>query len=123
VCDACHALPALDLIKRVCADTRVDSPLELARQLMREPALKMHGPEHHFLVPAVLLSCATRALGQTSELGVRLAEVRRRAQTVPGGACGLHGACGAGVGAGIYAAVMTGSTPLSTDPWQSRATG
>ncbi len=30
--------------------------MALAIRLMRLPAVKMHGPEHHFLVPAVLLA-------------------------------------------------------------------
>jgi hypothetical protein len=118
VCDGCHALSALDLIERVCAETTCADPIALARQLMRQPALKLHGPEHHYLVPAVLLACATRAVGgDTAELRARLAEARRRAEKVPGGACGLHGSCGAAVGVGIFASVLMGATPLSREEW------
>jgi hypothetical protein len=28
----------------------------MALNLMKNPQIKMHGPEHHFLVPAVLLA-------------------------------------------------------------------
>ncbi len=118
VCDGCHALPALDLIERVCAETTCTDPIALARQLMRQPALKLHGPEHHYLVPAVLLACATHAAGgEVAELRVRLAEARRRAEKVPGGACGLHGSCGAAVGVGIFSSVLLGATPLSKEEW------
>ena len=58
VCDACHAAPAKDVIERACAVTDERDPVALAERLMHHPALKLHGPEHHFLVPAVLLAAA-----------------------------------------------------------------
>jgi hypothetical protein len=118
VCDGCHALPGLDLIERVCANSRHTDPVGLGRHLMRQPALKLHGPEHHYLVPAVLLACATRAAGgDATELRARLAEARRRAEQVPSDFCGSHGSCGAAVGVGIFASVLTGATPLSKEEW------
>ena len=56
VCDKCHSLPANDLIEQTCINSKLEDPLELSLILMKNPKIKMHGPEHHFLVPAVLLS-------------------------------------------------------------------
>jgi len=56
VCDSCHSLAASELIKQFCINSKSEDPMEMALVLMRNPAVKMHGPEHHFLVPAVLLS-------------------------------------------------------------------
>ncbi|GAG20280.1 unnamed protein product, partial [marine sediment metagenome] len=56
ICDSCHNLPASELIKQFCINSHSEDPMEMALTLMRNPAVKMHGPEHHFLVPAVLLS-------------------------------------------------------------------
>jgi len=36
---------------------------------------------------------------------------------VPGGACGFWGACGAGISAGQFLAIVTESTPLAVEPW------
>jgi len=40
-----------------------------------------------------------------------------RGKAVPGGACGFWGACGAGVSAGQFVSIATGSTPIAVEPW------
>jgi hypothetical protein len=117
VCDECHAAPARELIERTCLASDAVDPMALASTLMRHPSVKLHGPEHHFLVPAVLLAAHANATGAGREKGSRLAEARRRADQVPGGSCGFQGACGAGVGVGIFASVVTGATPRATIEW------
>lgn len=114
VCDACHNAGACDLIERSCSNTGCVSPVALAMMLMKNPAVNMHGPEHHFLVPAVLLAAfhaATNAGKDT--LAERVREARKRAEEVKGGFCGFHGACGAAIGAGIFMSIVTGATPLA----------
>ena len=118
VCDACHGASAMDLIERACAASGARDPFEIAIALMRSPAVKMHGPEHHFLVPAVLLTAYDNATGRPELKAGHLAEARRRAERVPGGYCGSHGTCGAAVGTGIFLSVLTGATPLSTFEWR-----
>jgi Family of unknown function (DUF5714) len=119
VCDRCHALGALDLIQRVCLTTESTCPGELAERIMKSAAFHMHGPEHHFLVPAVLIAAWANARELSQEERERLiAEARRRAEVVRGGFCGLWGACGAGVGTGIFASIVTGGTPLSKREWR-----
>jgi hypothetical protein len=117
VCDACHSGSAKDAIERACLSAEGDDPLELARALMRHPRVKLHGPEHHFLVPAALLAAWATARGARAELPRLLAEARRRSEPVGGGFCGFQGACGAGVGAGIFVSLVTGATPLAREPW------
>jgi hypothetical protein len=112
VCDACHAAPARDVIERTCATTDERDPIAIAVRLMRHPALKLHGPEHHFLVPAVLLAAYWNARGEPARKAGAIREARRRSEPVAGGFCGLQGACGAGIGAGTFVALATGSTPL-----------
>ena len=118
VCDTCHCHSANDLIQRICVTSRSTSPLELASQLMHSPLVKMHGPEHHFLVPAVLLSAWSNLLGVPEEDKKRKIETaRRRAEDVKGGACGFLGSCGAAVGTGIFVSLITNATPLSRSEW------
>lgn len=117
ICDDCHRLPAEDLIETTCLGTNVADPLLLAISLMRQPALNMHGPEHHFLVPAVLLTSYSLVTGEREALGRRLKKARERASLVKGGSCGVLGACGAAIGAGIFVSIVTGATPLSGKEW------
>jgi hypothetical protein len=85
---------------------------------MKHPSVKMHGPEHHFLVPAVLLSCFLNKTGQRDQLEEKLAQAEKRSGFIHGGFCGSHGNCGAAVGTGIFMSIATGSTPLSTKGWR-----
>jgi hypothetical protein len=117
VCDTCHSGSAKDVIERACLTAEGEDPLAIARSLMRHPKLKLHGPEHHFLVPAALLAAHTNVRGTRADLPRLLAEARRRSDPVAGGFCGLQGACGAGIGAGIYVSLATGATPLAKEPW------
>lgn len=113
VCDTCHAAPARDLIERFCAATELRDPMEIAVSLMRRPSVKMHGPEHHFFVPAALVAAWANVSGVAPERRAGLvAEARKRTEPILGGFCGVQGACGAGIGAGIFVALATGSTPL-----------
>lgn len=117
VCDACHAGSGKDLIARVCAASEGTDPVAIATQLMHHPAVKMHGPEHHFLVPAALIAAWANASGRGAEKARLLSEARRRSDTVVGGSCGFQGACGAGVGVGIFASLATGATPMTRASW------
>jgi hypothetical protein len=119
VCDACHGVSAVELIYETCRRATTTDPLRLAVELMRSPLLHLHGPEHHFLVPAVLLAAWATARGLSGPArDERLAEARRRAAAVKGGLCGLWGACGAGVGTGIFVSVALGATPLARREWR-----
>jgi len=113
VCDRCHASPAREAIERYCSRTGERDPVEIALTLMRHPSVKMHGPEHHFLVPAALLAAWANATGAPSERRAALvAEARRRSEPLLGGFCGVQGACGAGIGTGTFVALVTESTPV-----------
>ena len=118
VCDACHGGPAKEVFERFCAATELTDPVAIAQGLMRHPSVKLHGPEHHFLVPAALLAALANATGEPEQRAARVAEARRRAEPLVGGLCGFQGACGAAIGAGIFASITTGATPLSGEPWR-----
>lgn len=117
VCDRCHSLEALDLIEQFCLTTTLEDPLAIACILMRYPTVRMHGPEHHFLVPASLIAAYCNHQGEPGRKGALLQQARTRAGAVPGGVCGTHGTCGAAVGTGIFVSLITGSTPLKKQEW------
>lgn len=116
VCDSCHEASGNDLIESYCATTQLKNPIQMANMLLVNPAIKLHGPEHHFLVPAVLLAsyCNTEK-GLSKSKKRWISSARTRAEMIPGGSCGSHGNCGAGVGAGIFTSIITRSTPMSVN--------
>ena len=118
VCDGCHSLRGNDLIEKYCLSVGTTNPLETALALMRSSRIKMHGPEHHFLVPAVILKAYYNALNIPAEAESALRKARQRSEKVLGGFCGFYGDCGAAVGTGIAVSVITGATPLSRKEWR-----
>jgi hypothetical protein len=117
VCDSCYESSANDLIEKVCIESDSTQPVELAITLMRNPVVKMHGPEHHFLVPAVLLAACYNKLNEPGEKEQKIRIARKRAENVLGDFCGFYGACGAGIGTGIFIALYTDSDPLAREHW------
>jgi hypothetical protein len=117
VCDHCHGASALDVIEQCCLASSETDPIALCTGLMRSPTIHMHGPEHHFLVCAVLLTAYDNGHDQSQLKRQHLADAKQRAARVPGGVCGTHGNCGAAVGTGIFWSILTGATPLSTRAW------
>jgi hypothetical protein len=80
------------------------------QHIRSHPSFPVHGPEHHSLVPAVILTCLRNSgVSVTDEQILTAAE---RGQSIAGGACAFFGACGAALGGGIAIAVLTGATPL-----------
>ncbi|MCY6369172.1 DUF5714 domain-containing protein [Clostridium ganghwense] len=117
VCDKCHSMSASEIIKRYCLDTESENPIEIMMKLLKHPSIKMHGPEHHFLVPAVLLAAYYNKKGDRVNKEAKIIEAQKRSSNVPGGSCGFCGTCGAGVGTGIFMSLITGATPLSGEQW------
>jgi hypothetical protein len=118
VCDKCHSMPANDLIETYCIESKLEDPLELALVLMRNSRIKIHGPEHHFLVPAVLLTAYYNIQRDQKKKKLKIREARSRSSKILGGFCGFYGDCGAAVGTGIFISLITDTTPLSTREWK-----
>ena len=115
VCSECHTR-GMDAVVGLCLAERSKCPADILEKLMEQPFCHMHGPEHHVLVGAALLT-AWRNAGGELELAAALPEMLRRGKAVPGGACGFWGACGAGISTGMFVSIVTGSTPLGTREW------
>ncbi len=115
VCDACHT-KGLDQIVGLCLSHPSKDPYQVFSDLAALPFCHMHGPEHHVMVGASLLTAYKNAGGEM-DLSAALKEMLSRGQEVPGGASGFWGACGAGISSGMFVSVLTGSTPLSGEVW------
>lgn len=115
VCSECHT-QGMDSILGLCLEETSCDPIAILEKMMSMPFCHMHGPEHHVMVGAALLTAYKNA-GGAIDLQKALHEMYRRGKAVPGGACGFWGACGAGVSAGQFMAIATDSTPLAAEPW------
>ncbi len=113
VCNECHT-EGMDAIIGICLAEKSKNPIEIIENMMRQPFCHMHGPEHHVMVGAALLTAYKNAGGDI-DLESALAEIYSRGKNVPGGSCGFWGACGAGISSGMFVSIIFGSTPLSGD--------
>lgn len=90
----------------------------MSKILMNIREINMHGPEHHFIVPGTLLTSWCNVTGKKKLKKKYLHYARLRAEKVPGGFCGTHGNCGAGVGTGIFMSLITGANSLSVTEYR-----
>ena len=115
VCNECHT-QGLDRIIGLCMEESSKDPVEIIERMMAMPFFHMHGPEHHVMVGAALLTAYKNAGGEL-DLHSALIEMMNRGKSVPGGACGFWGACGAGISSGMFISIISKSTPLTNEPF------
>lgn len=115
VCNECHT-DGMDAIIGLCLKESSKDPVEIIRKMMDQPFCHMHGPEHHVMVGSALLTAYKNAGGDIN-LHQTLIEMMGRGKSVPGGACGFWGACGAGISAGMFVSIISKSTPLTDEPF------
>ena len=115
VCNECH-IAGIDALLGLCLEQVSRDPVVILERMMEQPFCHMHGPEHHIMVGAALLTAYKNA-GGAIELQPALAEMISRGKSVPGGGCGFWGACGAGISAGMFISIISRSTPLTAEPF------
>lgn len=118
VCPSCRQKAVRDKIISHCIESSETDPFILEDELMKLPGVLMHGPEHHLLTTAALLTAYSnkKDLENLDEL---LKTANDRTMAVPGAACGNWGICGAAIGAGVFISIVTETGPLSTDTWKT----
>jgi len=122
ICDECHARQGIQVIMDGCRKSESKNPIAIMQELMEDPYIYMHGPEHHVMVGAVLLTAYKNCGGYQGEGSHEafvkdLEEMRARGSEYPGGACGIWGCCGAAVSTGIFISIITKATPLTGKSW------
>lgn len=114
ICDECHT-NSQEFVELLLS-SKETNPTILFSQIENLESVHMHGPEHHSIIPCVLLTSYKNCGGDidlTSAIEIAL----QRGKQVPGGVCGFWGTCGAAVGAGIYGSIVTNSSPLNSEAW------
>ncbi len=111
ICDDCHRSQALDVLRDVLSSTTSTNPGDILEKVMSHPSVPMHGPEHHAMIPAIIVAAVKNAGYPVPEGAVEKA--LERGARVPGGWCGFYGVCGAAIGVGTAISVLTEATPLT----------
>jgi phage FluMu protein Com len=120
ICDSCHSKGPIEIIERICEETKIKDPFKLADVIMKHPSFKVYGPKHHVLTPAVILTALkNNNIKKPNGNEITLFDIKeaiRRASKIPGGWCGFYGSCGAGMGSGVAISIFTGATPSTDKP-------
>jgi len=90
------------------------SPARIFENIAAHDYVSMHGPEHHVLDGACLLT-AYRNAGGVIDLPTALEKLMAEGLRMPGAMCGLWGVCGAVTSLGAALAILDGTGPLSAD--------
>ncbi len=98
----------------VCLQEKSKNPIEIFLKIAKLDFVRMHGPEHHVLDGAALLTAFYNAGGKI-ELEACLSELMNRGLQMPGATCGMWGVCGAVSSMGAALSIIDGTGPLSTD--------
>ena len=97
-----------------CMQETGKNPIELFNNVAHKDFVRIHGPEHHVLDGAALLTAFYNA-GAHIDLQNSLMELMRRGLQMPGATCGMGGVCGAVSSMGAALSINDGTGPLSSD--------
>ena len=97
-----------------CMQEKSKNPIEIFNHIAQKDFIRIHGPEHHILDGACILTAFYNAGGQI-DLQESLNEILRRGLQMPGAICGMWGVCGAVTSIGAALSIIDGTGPLSTD--------
>ncbi len=116
ICDACHLDEPRQIIQRLCLQATETDMIALLKRIRRDPAVPLHGPEHHGLVPGIILAAYRNAGGPLTDR--QIMDGIDRGMLIPGGSCAFLGACGAASGVGTGFAAILDANPLKPGPRQ-----
>lgn len=109
VCDACHSEDALDVIQHLLVHSTELDLIALLSRIRRHRAIPVQGPEHHSLVPGIIVTAYRNAGGLVGDVEIQQAILRGR--TIAGGSCAFLGICGAAAGVGTAFSILLKATP------------
>lgn len=109
----------VEIIKNYCLEeTKSINPIEIAKALMHLECISVHGPEHHVLDGAALLT-AIHNTGKDFDLAKALDQMAVRGRKMPGAMCGLWGVCGSASSVGAALSILNQTTYLSRESWSA----
>lgn len=103
-------------IKEMCLASKTTNPTKLVTTIMNEDFIHIHGPEHHILDGACLLSAIFNA-GLSFNLENALDEMICIGKQMPGATCEKWGICGSSASIGEALSIIYKTDPLSHDQY------
>ena len=103
--------------KRIIEDVKLEegcNPVRIFKNMAKKEYISIHGPEHHILDGACILTAFYNA-GGNIKLDESLDKIVREGLRMPGAMCGLWGVCGAVASVGAALAIIDGTGPLTDD--------
>ena len=102
------------LIKNAIMKEDSLNPIIIAKNVMKNNFVSIHGPEHHFLDGASFLKAIYNSK-PFFDLDYALDELANRSIKMPGAMCGYWGICGSVASIGAALSVLHKTGPLSND--------
>lgn len=103
-----------NLIIKELISTKENNPIQIIKMIMHKDFINLHGPEHHFLDGASLLT-AMKNSGLNIDLNCCLTSLAKRTIKMPGAMCGYWGICGSVGSIGAVFSILDNTGPLSYD--------
>jgi len=101
-------------IIEACLQEKGTNPIDIFYNVAQMDFVRIHGPEHHVLDGASLLTAFYNA-GGNIDLPSSLNELMKRGLQMPGATCGMWGVCGAVSSMGAALSIIDGTGPLTSD--------
>ena len=118
ICDDCMNQPVNELVKTKCLNYSGNDPMQLAVDIMNSPLVQMHGAEHHFILPAVMLTVTKSQNSRSNSLAELLEIAENRAMSEICDDCNFAvNSCGAALGAGIFLEMLNNIDEPSEGQW------
>ncbi|MCI2110792.1 MAG: DUF5714 domain-containing protein [Bacilli bacterium] len=97
-------------------EAKEKDPIKMFVRIAHMDFVRMHGPEHHVLDGACLLSAYHNAGGEIDlERGLRY--LLEQGSAMPGAICGYWAVCGSTASVGAALSFIEGTGPLSAKDW------
>lgn len=97
-----------------CLHQTSTNPITIFNNIANSDFIRMHGPEHHILDGAALLTAFYNA-NRNIDLSASLHELANRGLKMPGAICGNWGVCGAVTSMGAALSIIDQTGPLTKD--------
>lgn len=103
-------------IMHECLNSKETDPVKLFFKIACMDFVRIHGPEHHFLDGACILTAFCNA-GGNADLKAGLGHIAEESVKMPGAMCGHWGVCGAVTSIGAALGFIDKTGPLSKKDW------
>lgn len=101
-------------IEEICLGTDNTDAAAIADALMYDRRIRLHGPEHHFLTAAAILTAYCNMYKPDDKYRF-IQMAKSRTVRIPVAVCALYGTCGAMMGAGAAVSIILTAHPFNAD--------